>query len=346
MVTVVAVADGASEPVRSDEPTSLQAARTPAIDGLLRSGVLQRAATTPAGLLPGTEVGLPTLLGVAPRRQPGRGRIEAAAAGIELASDDAAWRLDLVPHTTPDAGTLAALRAVVAAVGCRVEHLRGHRCLLIGPASWGDAPPGPHQTSGAPADMLTGRFATITAAAAGVLADGVTALPWGTVHAAWPDLPGALGRRVFVVADGGAAAGIGRLLGCDVQDSQPQRAVDVVAGAHDDDVVVVVDGGPDDAGHARDGDGKVAALERFDTQVVAPLIGLLRARGGRMIVAADHGCDPATGRHGAEPVPVVLWSSNGIDAGSRTRWTERDAQHLPAVAAETLLRECLTMASA
>lgn len=167
--------------------------------------------------------------------------------------------------------------------------------------------------------------------------------PWGSLRADWPDLPRHLGRRVAVVAEGGAPLGIARLLGCEVVQAEPAAAVERVAADGDGDVVH--DPSPDDAAHAGDAPGKVAALERFDAQVVGPVAEVLRRRGGRMIVAADHGCDPATGRHDAAPVPLVLWTANSPDGGCRPRWTERDAQHLGAVPAHLLLRESLALAA-
>lgn len=342
MVTVLAVADGASEPLRPAAQTSLERAATPAVDRLLHSGVLQRAATVADGLLPGTEVGLPALLGVVPAAQPGRGLIDAVAAACPPALGQGVWRLDLVPAATPTAAALARLQEAVAILGARVVHLRGHRCLLFGPAAWGDAPAGPHQTTASLDDMAAGPFAEIVRAARAAL--GIDAWPWGSLRSDWPDLPRQLGRRIAVVAGGGAPLGIARLLGCEAVQADPAAAVATVAAADDSDVVIIHDASPDDAAHSGDTQGKVAALERFDADVVGPVAQVLRRRGGRMIVAADHGCDPATRRHDGAPVPLVLWTANSPDGGHRPRWTERDAQHLGAVQASTFLRESLALA--
>lgn len=344
MVTVVAVADGASEPVRGDEPTSLERAATPNVDRLLRSGVLQRARTIPAGLLPGTEVGLPALLGVVAAGQPGRGRIEAAAAGIGLAPGRAAWRLDLLPGRTPEPDTVARVAVAARRLGATVHPLGGHRLLLVGPADWGEGPPGPHQTDCSLDEVVAGRFRRLLdeMAAAGV---EEPLWPWGTLAGAWPDLPEQLGRRVTVVAAHGAAVGLARLLRCDVEQVPVHQAARIVQAADADDVVVVHDSAADDAAHACDADGKVAALQRFDRDVIGPVAAVLRDRGGSMLVATDHGCDPATGHHDAQPVPVVMWWTNSAEGGHRPRWTERDALRLAPVPAEVLLREQMTVAA-
>lgn len=342
-MTVLAVADGASEPLRGDAPTCLEAASTPAIDRLLRSGVLQRARTVAPGLLPGTEVGLPTLLGVAPAVQPGRGLVEAAGAGILLAADQGAWRVDLPAGATPDAELVARMSAAVASRGARVIHLDGHRCLLIGPAAWGDAAPGIHQKPTPPEDGAP-HFPGVMEALAEVAP--TIGRPWGTLAPLTGDVPASLQRQVRVVTTGGAVAGIARALGCDVEYAAPAAGVDVVLDAAAHDVVVVHDPGPDDAAHARDRTEKVSALGRFDADVVAPIAEVLEQRGGGLIVATDHGCDPATGAHDGAPVPVVLWVASSPEGGSMPRWTERAAAHLGEVPAQILLDEQVRMAAA
>ncbi|PSO47771.1 MAG: hypothetical protein BRC32_03885 [Actinobacteria bacterium QS_8_72_14] len=92
--TVLVVPDGASEPLRGDTATSLELAATPVWDRLAAQGRALAVATVPRRLPPGTEVGLPMLLGVSVSMAPARGRIEAAAAGVELAAGQAAWRVD------------------------------------------------------------------------------------------------------------------------------------------------------------------------------------------------------------------------------------------------------------
>ena len=302
----VVVLDGAADPIRGGAPTCLEAARTPVLDRLTRQGSLHRLQTIPAGLPSGTEVGLPTLLGVALAAAPSRGRIEAAAAGVDVGPDEGAWRLDLVPAREPDAVTVAALGAAVDALGGRVHHLRGHRLLLVGPSWWGDAPPGPHQTDKKLRELAVGPFAGVAKACKAVLQPGI-AWPWGTLggdERMWPQLDAAW------VADGGAALGIGRLLGCRVLApgaSMPRTGL-----------LVVHVPGPDDAAHARDRQAKIAAIEAADQQVLAPLVD----KAQRITVVIDHGTDVVTGRHTISPVPGVVWPAHR-PAGRPTRCTER-----------------------
>lgn len=343
MVTVVVVADGAADPLGAG-PTCLEEAATPALDRILATGALARARTIPDGLAPGTEVGLPSVLGVELSTTPARGLIEAAAAGVSLEPGEGAWRLDVVPRGAPDAHALARLAAVLAPLGARVHHLGGHRLLLIGPADWGAAPAGPHQTALALSRLARGPFADVVGAGVAALsrtpaAVGSAAWPWGADPQVpgLPDLPALLGRDVALVADGGAAAGIGRLLGCDVVLGPPARAVDLVDAAAGDSVVVVHCAAPDEAAHARDRAAKIAAIEDIDRQVVGPLSAVLERRGGSLIVTPDHGCDSATGRHIGDAVPAALWSSKKRSSTAARRLTERAVRRLPAVAAPALL---------
>lgn len=320
MVTVLVVPDGAAEPLGTG-PTCLEAARTPLLDRLAAEGLLQRVATIPDGLVPGTEVGLPSLLGVRLDAPLPRGLVEATAAGVELEPGQGAWRLDRPVGETADA---AALDAAVRPLGARVHPLGGHRTLLVGPAGWGHAPPGPHQTDRALDDVATGPFAAIA---------GLTRTwPWGGVFGEeLPDVPALLDRPITVVAAGGAPAGIARLLGCQVTDGEPET---VTAGAAAGEVVVVHRPEPDDAAHARDRAGKIAALEAVDA-LTGRLAAIVERRGGELIVCPDHGCDPATGRHTAGPVPSLRWPASS--SGSPRRFTERAVAGLEPVRAPSLL---------
>jgi 2,3-bisphosphoglycerate-independent phosphoglycerate mutase len=92
VVDVLVILDGASEPARGGEPTSLERAHTPALDG----GELSWVEHLPAGLPVGSETAIAALLGWVPEGPVDRGAIEAAARGIELAPGERAWRVDLL----------------------------------------------------------------------------------------------------------------------------------------------------------------------------------------------------------------------------------------------------------
>src|SRR5436309_6482446 len=99
MKYVVCVPDGAAdEPLDElDGRTPLEAARMPHLASLARRSQVGRAATIPAGMPPGSDVGNMAILGYDPaRHHTGRAPIEAAARGIALGADQVAFRCNLV----------------------------------------------------------------------------------------------------------------------------------------------------------------------------------------------------------------------------------------------------------
>lgn len=355
---VVVIADGAADGPPGTPATALTRAATPNLDRLARHGTLLRARTIPPGLPPGSEVGIPTLLGVRPDRAPGRGFVEAAAAGVAVPAGSAAWRLDLhaarAPWDPPDPDGTAARLATL--LGARVTHLRGHRFLLVGPAAWGDAPPPPHAPGSSPPPQPGGSgtgWPARLAPAARALPAGVVPVAWGAVSR--PLLPAAPHLTV-VAAPSGAAAGIARLLGARLvtppgATGRPGSDLDAKAAAAgralgDGGVVAVHVAAPDEAAHARDPATKQAAVEDLDARVVGPLAAAAARAGATLVVGCDHATDPASGQHLAGPVPVlvhrpggraVVPPAAGRHTGASRRLTEADVAGAPLVEAATIL---------
>lgn len=99
MKTVYLIADGMGGwPLEElGGKTTMEAAVTPNMDELARTGIVGRAQTVPEGMQPGSDVANMALLGFDPATyHTGRGPIEAAAQGLELDPDDLVWRLNLV----------------------------------------------------------------------------------------------------------------------------------------------------------------------------------------------------------------------------------------------------------
>jgi len=292
---VLVILDGASEPLSGTWATSLERASTPALDALTREGTLSRLRTVPAGLVPGSEVAIPTLLGWIPDGVVDRGAIEAAARGIAVAPGERAWRVDAVTpggDRATDAATRRAAGALHADAPAHAVHrLAGHRLLLVGP------PPLP----------------------AAAHAVGLRVWPEGVV------IPPILERSTVMIAATGAAAGIGRLMGARVDTpagatggpasdlaAKAECAVQAITGGATR--VVVHVGGPDEAAHLLDAEAKVAVIERADRDLIAPLAAAVHSVAGTLRVCPDHGCDPATGQHDAHPVPCVTWPERDPDA--------------------------------
>lgn len=106
MKYVIVIADGGADfPIDAlGGITPFEAAHTPHIDALARSGRVGRAVTTPPGFSAGSDVCSMCLLGYDPARyHTGRAPLEAAALGLKLGAKDWIFRVNLV--TVGEAGT-------------------------------------------------------------------------------------------------------------------------------------------------------------------------------------------------------------------------------------------------
>jgi 2,3-bisphosphoglycerate-independent phosphoglycerate mutase len=304
VVAALVIPDGAAQPLRRGEATALAAARTPVLDVLAASGEVARVAVTPAGVSAGSETGVPALLGHAPTRALGRGRIDAAGYGVPVPSGLVPWRADVLREDGSRA-TAGMARMIAAALGGAWTH--GHRLVLFAPE--GSAPAG----GGAHAGVRV-----------------------------WPDgaaLPRVLDETTVVVAARGAAAGCARLLGAalvvppgatgDVDTdlhAKARAAVDAIErGAQR---LVVHVGAPDEAAHRRDAAAKVRALEALDAVLLAPLRDAVARARGTLAVCPDHGTDPLDGAHDVAAVPALRWGGGIAPAGPR-RMTEAACARAP-----------------
>jgi 2,3-bisphosphoglycerate-independent phosphoglycerate mutase len=291
VVDVLVIPDGAAA-------ATLDAAHTPTLDGLTAEGATALVQTTPAGLAPGSETCIPALLGRPPRAQPGRGRVDAAAYGIEVPPGLIPWRVDVV-----GAGGTRATADQAAATAHRLGaiHTRGHRLLLLAP-----------QKPAARSGLI-------------IWDDG-------------PAPSGPLDAPTAIVCADGAAAGCGRLLGAHViVPAGATGDVDTDLGAKARAAITALDkcwrrvvvhvGAPDEAAHRRDRPTVIQVLERIDRQLLAPLAEAVRASGGRLAVCPDHATDPLTGRHDSAPVRAVRWGA-GIEPETETE-PEREPESEP-----------------
>src|SRR5213594_2229105 len=106
MKYVVLQGDGmADEPIAElGGKTPLEYARIPNLDHMASRGILGLTRTIPRGLPPGSDVGTMSILGYDPLRyHTGRSPIEAASMGVELGTEDVAFRCNLV---TIDGGVM------------------------------------------------------------------------------------------------------------------------------------------------------------------------------------------------------------------------------------------------
>jgi 2,3-bisphosphoglycerate-independent phosphoglycerate mutase len=100
----------------------------------------------------------------------------------------------------------------------------------------------------------------------------------------------------------------------------------------DRDLFVVHIEATDEAGHQGRADIKVDALERWDTDVIAPVVDALDARGEpyRILLMPDHATPCNTKTHSADSVPYLLFDSTKDGAGGRyTEPATADCEPVP-----------------
>jgi 2,3-bisphosphoglycerate-independent phosphoglycerate mutase len=99
MKYIILLGDGMADRPHADlgGRTCLQAARTPNMDLLASRGRVGMVRTVPEGFPPGSDVANLTVMGYDPRKYyTGRSPLEAASIGVELGTDDVAFRCNLV----------------------------------------------------------------------------------------------------------------------------------------------------------------------------------------------------------------------------------------------------------
>jgi 2,3-bisphosphoglycerate-independent phosphoglycerate mutase len=97
----------------------------------------------------------------------------------------------------------------------------------------------------------------------------------------------------------------------------------------------------DEASHQGDVREKVVALERWDGDVIGPLVDALDGAGDpyRILLMPDHATPCAIKTHTSDPVPYLLFDSTQEGVGGE--YTERGVAHSEPVVAHTLMRRLL-----
>jgi 2,3-bisphosphoglycerate-independent phosphoglycerate mutase len=91
----------------------------------------------------------------------------------------------------------------------------------------------------------------------------------------------------------------------------------------------------DEAGHQGAVDEKVASLERWDADIIGPLVASLASEQYRVLLLPDHATPCAARTHTSEPVPYLFYDST-VD-GPGGRYTEGAVAGTPPVLAHTLM---------
>ena len=371
------VPDGAADdPVEElDGRTPLEVARMPNLAALAARSEVGRAATIPLGMAPGSDVGNMSILGYDPAaHHTGRAPIEAAAQGIGLAADQVAYRCNLVrvddsvmvdfagghPSSEEAAPVLAALEAEL---GGEVSFHPGvqYRHILVTPDTWADADcTPPHDLTGRPAVWPQGPAAEklqqlMDASRPVVSRFGLAANQiwlWGQGRAtSLPSFSLTNGVDAALCSAVDLVRGLGVLAGIDVVDVPGMTAGydtdyaaqrDACVGALEDgaDLFVLHVEATDEAGHAGDLAAKVEALERWDADIIGPLVEALGGLGPwRLLLVPDHATPTAMKTHTPDPVPYLL--ADSATDGPGGEYTESWTANLAAIPAHSLMPRLL-----
>jgi 2,3-bisphosphoglycerate-independent phosphoglycerate mutase len=338
---VVLVPDGmADEPLDElDGRTPLQAAATPFMDGMARTGVVGLVRTIPEDMAPGSDVANLSVLGYEPAEvYSGRSPLEAASIGVALGPADVAYRCNFVTladgvmrdntagHIPTEQADVLVRALQDAFRGSPFEFHTGvsYRNLMVWrggdlvvctpPHDVLDEPIAGHLPDGAGGaalrDVMQGAHEVL-----GPLRPGTDVWLWGEGTA--PRLPRfseLRGLRGAVIAAVDLIRGIGVYAGMDVlqvpgatgdlhTDYAAKGAAAAAALATYEFVFVHVEA-PDEAAHEGSAAEKVRAIERIDAEVLAPLLAAPQRPG--VMVLPDHPTLVRTRTHAGEPVPFVF----------------------------------------
>ncbi|NKE73364.1 cofactor-independent phosphoglycerate mutase [Candidatus Manganitrophus noduliformans] len=137
------------------------------------------------------------------------------------------------------------------------------------------------------------------------------------------------GKRGTVISEADFLRGLGRKTGMKVidvpggDDAAKVKAASEALDAHD--LAYLHFEACDAAGHAGDLQLKVEAIERFDRQIVGPLLSQLKEKGPwRLLLLSDHATPVSTRDAVADPVPFLLCRGLGGKKEERA-FSERDA---------------------
>ncbi len=378
MKHVVCVPDGCA-----DEPcdelggrTPLEVADMPTLRKLAATAEVGRAAVIPEGMPPGSDVGNMSILGYDPAEyHTGRAPIEAAALGITLADDQAAFRCNLVrveDGTMADfAGGHPTSEDAAVVIGELQERLGGatedgevsfhpgvqYRHITVTPGRWADAEcTPPHDLSDKPIVLPTGPAAPhlvdLMDRAEGIVDASSLAANriwlWG--QGTRPSLPRfadvhRMDAGLVTAVD--LVRGLGVLAGMEIleaegatgwYDTNYEAKRDVALRALDDwaDLFVIHVEATDEAGHAGNVEEKVKALENWDRRILAGLVEGLDSIGPwRLLLLPDHATPLHLKTHTPDPVPYLLHDPKRPAAGGR--YTEAGVADRPVVAGHELV---------
>jgi 2,3-bisphosphoglycerate-independent phosphoglycerate mutase len=285
---------------------------------------------------------------------------------VTLSADDAPVMVDFAAGHPTNAQSHAIVAALDAQLGGGRDGVRFHagveyRHLCVVPRSWSDADcTPPHDLTGQPAvfprgvaasklnALMDASRAVVGRAAADAGSAATQIWLWGQgVKPALPSFAATYGVQGRMSSAVDLVQGLGVLTGIEVVDvpgatagfdnDYGAQARACIRSLADLDLFVLHIEATDEAGHQGRSDIKVDALERWDTDVIGPVVDALDAAGEpyRILLMPDHATPCNTKTHSADPVPYLLYDSTRAGAGGR--YTEPATQQCDAVPGHSLM---------
>jgi 2,3-bisphosphoglycerate-independent phosphoglycerate mutase len=265
---------------------------------------------------------------------------------VTLSDDDPPVMVDFAAGHPTNEQSHRIVAALDAALGNGRDGVRFHpgveyRHLLVVPDSWTDAectPPHdltgqvavfPHGASAAKLNALMDASRSVVRQAARSVGSPATQIwLWGQgVKPALPSFAATYGVEARMSSAVDLVQGLGVLTGIEVVDvpgatagfdnDYGAQARACIRSLADRDLFVLHIEATDEAGHQGRSDIKVDALERWDTDVIGPVVDALDAGGEpyRILLMPDHATPCDTMTHSADTVPYLLYDSARPGAG-------------------------------
>ncbi|GIU86802.1 MAG: phosphoglycerate mutase [Acidimicrobiia bacterium] len=259
---------------------------------------------------------------------------------VTLDDGDPPTMVDFAAGHPTDEQAHAIVAALDAALGAGRDGVRFHagveyRHLCVVPREWADAAcTPPHDLTGRaavpPAGPAAAQLCALMEASREVVRDAARAVGcpatqiwlWGQgVKPALPSFARTYGVSAAMSSAVDLVRGLGVLTGVEVVDvpgatagfdnDYRAQADACVRSLRERDLFLVHVEATDEAGHQGLADVKVEALERWDRDVIGPVVDALEAAGEpyRVLLLPDHATPCAIRTHTADPVPYLLFDS-------------------------------------
>jgi len=282
--------------------------------------------------------------------------------------DDAGTMVDFAAGHVTSEQSHVIVAALDDALGDGRDGVRFHpgveyRHLCVVPRDFGDAEcVPPHDLTGRPVVLPVGPAApkltalmdaskpVVAAAAADVGSIATQIWLWGQgTRPRLPDFTDRFGVRGRLSSAVDLVRGLGVLSGIEVvdvpgatagfdNDYVAQRDA-ALASLADRDLFLLHVEATDEAGHQGAVDEKVASLERWDADIIGPLLAALGDEPFRVLLLPDHATPCAAGTHTSEPVPYLLFDRD--EPGPGGEYSERGVAGATPVPAHELMARLL-----